>query len=89
MADQKPKFLSFDEWLANNPEFKDKTEPCDTCNGTGLCECDRCDDQHDCGHCDGKGYYDLAKEEYEKQLEMDKKKYSMFLELITNVKQSI
>jgi len=31
----------------------------------------------------------MAKEEYEKQLEMDKKKYSMFLELITNVKQSI
>lgn len=28
---------------------------CNTCDGTGCCDCDKCGNEHDCGHCDGEG----------------------------------
>lgn len=38
------------------PEFtKPQITECESCKGSGQCECPRCRDEHACGACDGTG----------------------------------
>lgn len=67
-------FKTYEQWLVDNPEYKGKQIKCDECNGTGRCCQCYCGTVHDCGYCDGEGKIDLGREEYQAQLEADKRK---------------
>jgi hypothetical protein len=55
--------LPDDCWFERRPDPDDGyiavdvdiEERCSSCSGTGLCVCDECGHEHDCGTCDGTG----------------------------------
>ncbi len=66
--------IPYDKWLLNNPEYVNKKETCQNCNGTGDCVCECCDGEHICGICNGDGNIDLGYEEYKHRVALDKAK---------------
>ena len=47
--------MSYQDWLAVNPDAKELDVVCDECRGTGNAECDHCGSVIDCPECDGTG----------------------------------
>jgi len=65
------KLLSFDEWIKLHPELKGKKEDCYECEGTGGFLCDHCGTQIDCDYCNGRGYDEIDKIEYQQSKARD------------------
>ncbi len=67
------KFLTFDEWVKANPEVVDElTHDCDECDGSGQIECPECGHIAACDDCGGSGKISEVREEYKRQLKIDK-----------------
>jgi len=87
--------LDFESWCELN-EYQiedyicdqchgDGTLHCWTCNGTGICECDHCGAEHNCGQCDkgratcedchGAGHYlyNMYNAQKDKEMKLAKK----------------
>jgi len=62
------KFLTFDEWIHNQPELKD--DDCEECEGDGS-DIDDDDEWIECYECGGTGSAHYT--EYELQIKKDKK----------------
>jgi len=67
-----PKFLSFNEWLKQNPDVLDQEENCTDCDGEGTIECMRCGHEEMCEKCGGSGTKNNPKDLYKQQRERDK-----------------
>ena len=84
----KPKFLSYDEWLKENWELDDgedeHMEECPKCDGRGErdCTCDKCGDEHEeeCPQCDGMGEISIAPRIYEEQKKADELRWKKYNE---------
>lgn len=65
------KLLTYDEWIALNPEAK---TPCESCKGTGKRKSDNIKLEgmfFPCEDCGGDGHY--GRDKYREQLEKDSK----------------
>lgn len=70
-----PHFLTFEEWLKVNPEYKDKTRKCEECDSTGWADCPECGNTQPCGACDGEGRIEIAYEVYQQQKHQDEARW--------------
>ena len=76
-------FLSYEEWLAHNPDADLQEEECGECGGDGVTECFHCGNEMECPACEGSGVVNTAHEQYLKQMEHDEevlKKYNQWLQ---------
>lgn len=84
------KFMSFEEWLKNNPDLdNNRFIDCPECQGVGKFE--EVDDYGNvatiyCYVCEGEGKINETYEEYEYQLKKDKLKYEKHVELQNQLK---
>jgi len=68
-----PKFLSFDEWMKENPEVLDEESDCEDCDGEGSKICFSCGHEAECETCGGAGTTNDAKFLYNQQKKRDEK----------------
>ena len=76
------KFLSYEEWIQHNPDAAKTDEKCPDCNGTGFGVCPHCGNDADCKTCEGSGTIETSREQYEAQLERDKKAAKNYAKLV-------
>jgi hypothetical protein len=74
------KFLSYDEWLEQNPDAKQSEQKCTACNGSGIVVCFHCGNDSSCEDCEGEGVIQSAREEYERQLTIDRARVNKYAE---------
>lgn len=65
--------LSFEDWLANNPDIAADSQMvgCSDCEGEGEIECEECGHWRVCETCDGKGKVSSARQLYEETVSRD------------------
>ncbi len=73
------KHMTYEEWLAANPDAVDQEEDCEECDGSGEVTCSECGQVYDCDKCGGTGKSVSARDLYEAQLKADKEKLARFL----------
>lgn len=66
--------MTYNEWLAANPDIEQEEVKCLDCNGTGKDECPHCGNEMDCEECGGTGKIKSARDIYQAQLRADKKR---------------
>jgi DnaJ-class molecular chaperone len=71
----KPRILTFEEWLKANPEYKNKTRKCEECDGVGISECSECLQEITCDWCDGEGKVWIAQEVYWHERRKDEERW--------------
>jgi len=86
MGIEKAKFLTFEEWTAQNQDLIEGIEAakeiCPGCDGSGESECPECGHYGTCQECDGTGKIgESVRETYYRLLDEDKKKLESFLQL--------
>lgn len=80
-----PKFVTFEEWVRENPGILDDfpEEDCLGCAGEGGVECGECGHQTECEECEGYGFLGgiaSAKQEYNRLLKLDKERWEKYLQ---------
>lgn len=77
------KHLTYEEWIAENPEVEQEIVVCPDCGGSGVDECPCCGHEIDCERCDGSGHIVDARRLYREQLENDKRAIKKFMKGLT------
>lgn len=72
------RFMSFEQWLAANPELAESQEPCPNCDGDGWKFCEHCGSEMDCEFCKGKGKVSNARKLYDEQRQRDEERLKRY-----------
>lgn len=63
--------MTYEEWIAANPDVEQTEQDCPKCNGDGTEECWACGQDVDCDECNGTGVINSARQQYEEQRKKD------------------
>lgn len=68
----KASFLTYEQWIAENPDALLEQTECEKCHGDGVVECWHCYNKTECEECEGSGMVNTAKQQYKDRLEREK-----------------